>query len=158
VTATATAIESATAATDSATATAGRLRRRLALVISVAAMLTGLVFTGSSAEAAGTSAPDIHFCFSYADGSAYANGPVTLNYSGGTVVRSGRTNASGCGTWTDVTGNRTYSIQAKSVATTWYGTFTTQYTTVGTTPLYNIGNLNTTYEFGRWTVTTYRTM
>jgi hypothetical protein len=79
----------------------GRLRRFGTAVLMAAAVIGGSVATAAPASAASA----VSFCFTFANPpahSAYANQPVYLNEKlphGWDLRYSGRTNASGCGTF-----------------------------------------------------------
>lgn len=95
--------------------TSGIARIAKALVVTFAALVAVAGFA-PSAQAAGTSAPDLTFCLSYNNGAAYASKPVYLyRWNASTQkwvsYRNGSTNASGCGTWRDVAGNSYYYVQ-----------------------------------------------
>ncbi len=86
-----------------------------ALVVAFAAVLS-LVLVTPAASAAGTSAPDLRFCMSYANGTAYASKPVYLyRFDTGSRkwvhYRSGTTAANGCATWRDVRPNTHHYVQ-----------------------------------------------
>jgi hypothetical protein len=118
------------------------LRRVVSLLVGLG-LVFGIVLTATPASAAGGTAPDIYFCMKYNTGAAYANAPVYL-YKNGVKVKDGRTNAAGCATWVDVSGNANYYVQGYWAYTIgWSG-----YAWNGYTKQYWVPNVDTTYGFG----------
>jgi hypothetical protein len=91
------------------------------LILVLALAFGGLLTVQPSADAATA----VSFCFRYPSGARYANLPVKL-YSAkpGYFSRSGRTNSSGCGTFTNVP-PRPYGVYVK--VDYWYGSDTYGY-------------------------------
>ena len=101
--------------------------------ILVLAGLTGLTTIGATAAlpaAPTAAATSVTFCFKYANPpsfSAYATKPVYLyevrpNGQAGRLLRSGSTNASGCGTFYNVDGSTAVAVYAYTTGVqTWEG-------------------------------------
>jgi len=98
------------------------------------ASVVGLAAIGATAALPATSASaatSVTFCFKYANPpsfSVYANKPVTLyevrpNGQAGRALRTGSTNASGCGTFYNVDGSTAVAVYAKTSTAyqTWEG-------------------------------------
>lgn len=107
--------------TESTTATVrrpGRLRRIAAGVALALVATTGFGAVTASPASAATS---VKVCFKFADGSRYANSPVFLYKSTragtlyGNPLRSGRTNSTGCATFTSTPSNTMMRAQARRV-------------------------------------------
>ena len=78
--------------------------------------LAALLMQAPTASAAGTSAPDLRFCMSYANGTAYASKPVYLYRFDQPMqkwvhYKTGTTGANGCATWRDVRANTWHYVQ-----------------------------------------------
>lgn len=110
--------------------------RKATVGLGAAALIaTGATLAGPAAPA--QAATSVSFCFSWAAGAAYSSSPVYLHEWNGqqwVSIRSGRTNASGCATFSRTIANRYYIVQAyKAVGDRSYGIAT--YT--GWTPYYS---------------------
>lgn len=95
------------------------IRRTLAALVAAAAVVGGVVLTGGSAHAA----TSVTGCFQFSNGAAYANRPVNLQQWNGSrwvSVRSGKTNASGCGTFYNTSTGVYYTMSASLTENTGY--------------------------------------
>ena len=94
--------------------TVKHIRKITVAVVIAAAALFGVAGGAQPASAATA----VSSCFKWDTGTAYKSQPVFLmkwNGSAWTSIRSGRTNASGCGTFTNVPSNVYVTMQAYSV-------------------------------------------
>lgn len=95
------------------------VRRVVAGLIAMTALIGGLVFTTSSAHAA----TSVSACFKWTTGAAYASQPVQLlqwNGSRWVTVRNGKTNSSGCGTFYNTSVGTYYTFAASVTHNTGY--------------------------------------
>jgi len=95
------------------------VRRAVAALVAVAAMVGGLVITTGTAHAA----TSVTACFQFSNGAAYASRPVTLQQWNGSRwvgVRNGKTGTNGCGTFYNTSTGVYYSMSASLTENTGY--------------------------------------
>lgn len=92
-----------------------KFRRFITSAIGAAALATGVTVAAAPAAQAATA---VSFCFQWNTGKAYSSQPVQLQYWNGTKwvpYRDGKTNASGCGTFSNTASNVHLQVQAHTV-------------------------------------------
>ena len=116
----------------------------------LATLATGMAVlaAGAVAMAAPASADtgtNVRACFQWSDGAPAANFTLQLAQSGYGVIRTGKTDSSGCGTFYNVTRNTSYSIASK-----WQNTQSCPgwFVSSGSTGYRSIGGLTGTYGLG----------
>jgi len=119
------------------------LTRTLTATLVALGALASLLLMAPSASAAGTSAPDLKFCMSYSNGTAYAAKAVYLyRFDQPTQkwihYKSGTTGANGCATWRDVRANTWHYVQG-------YWTYS-----VGSAGYYYNGNTQAAWVGNAW--------
>ena len=89
------------------------VRFLLAAAVAAVSLLGGMTLTGGSAQAATA----VTGCFKWSNGAPYANQRVhLLQWTGSwTVIRNGKTNGAGCGTFYNTPGNAYLAMKATAV-------------------------------------------